>query len=103
MSDETATDKIQTETIRLYSARQSAALIAHHLSRFIPDACRRDAHDALMEAFFTQGMELTSIQQRLEMEQIRKTMLAGFDDGPRGRLITPEDAITQILNRETKK
>jgi hypothetical protein len=83
VSDKTATEQsmsqIQTETIRMYSARQSSALISNLLREFIPDACRRDANDALMEAFYREQMELTSIQQRLEMEQIRKTMLHGLN------------------------
>jgi hypothetical protein len=88
MNEKTATElgQIHTETIRMYSARQSATLITHRLERFIPDACWREAHDALMEAFYNEQMELTSIQQRLEMEAVRNTMLRGMS-GPLGQML----------------
>ena len=89
MSDDTATSAIQRDTIRMYSARQSAALLSGLLDRFIPNACRREAHDALMDAFFSEGMELVSIQQRLEIEQIRKTLLEGASFRLGDRLIDP--------------
>jgi hypothetical protein len=85
-------DGFTREMIKRAAARQSSHLICLLINDFIPKACQRDVWHKLEEAFYNDGMELTTIQQRLEMEELR--ISAG--------LTTPNPPL-MFPNLETKK
>jgi len=88
--DKAATEDRMTDMtrdmIRMAAARQSAHLIIHELRHYIPEACQREAMDKMLDAFFRDGYELTSIQQRLEMQKIRDALTLNI---PKGHLTFP--------------
>lgn len=49
--------------------------IIHILHDYIPRSCIREAEDKLFDAFFINGVELTSNTMRKEYEQYKKTEL----------------------------
>jgi hypothetical protein len=67
-SAETAINQRLTSDRDKMNIQRSVSMILHVLDDYIPHACRRDAYDALGEAMYKDGIELTSKQMRKEYE-----------------------------------
>ncbi len=93
----TSLDQSTKDMMRIAAARQSASLILHALQRFIPEAAKREAHDCLMDAFYRERMEITTLEQRERMIELHNQLAA---TGP----LSVNPTIDSILNlvRETK-
>ncbi len=52
----------------MMAARQTATQIVALLDGFIPDRCRREAYQYVLEAAYKEGMEFTSKLMRKEYE-----------------------------------
>lgn len=61
------------------AARQTAAKITYMLDRFIPEACRGEAYDHIMELAYKEGFELTSKIMRKEYEAWKALTLKGLE------------------------
>ena len=70
------------------AARQTASQIIHMLDRFIPEACRREAYDYVLELAYKEGFELTSKLMRKEYESWKALTLKGLE--PSFPLAKPE-------------
>jgi hypothetical protein len=59
----------------MHNARHTASHILYILERFIPDACRAEAHYAIAEACYKDGLELTNKLMRKQYEEWQKITL----------------------------
>lgn len=75
MSERTATLAMEALDKDKWATHRSVIEIMHILRDFIPRNCIREAEDKLFNAFFINGVELTSNTMRKEYEQWKKREL----------------------------
>lgn len=82
MSEQTALRSIQAIDRDRYTVQRSVIEIMHILDEYIPHACRREASDKLFDAFFINGVELTTNTMRKEYEEWKKLNIESMMTAP---------------------
>jgi hypothetical protein len=82
MTERTAIQAMEALDKDRWAVRISIQQVLHILHDFIPRACIREAEDRLFDAFFINGIELTSNTMRKEYEEWKKLQLDIFQLKP---------------------
>lgn len=75
MTERTATLAMEALDKDKFAVHRTVMQVLHIIHDCIPEACRREAEDRLFDAFFINGVELTSNTMRKEYEAWKKTEL----------------------------
>lgn len=82
MSEQTALKAMEALDRDKWAVNITVQQVLSILRDYIPDACIRDAEDALFKAFFVNEVELTNADMRREYEAWKKIELNNFMRSP---------------------
>jgi hypothetical protein len=75
MSERTAIEALEALDRDKWAVRTTVMQIMGIIRDYVPRACQRELEDKLFDAFFINGVELTTNQMRKEYEQWKKLEL----------------------------
>lgn len=82
MSEATALRALQALDKDKFAVQRTVNMVIHLLRDFIPRSCIREAEDKLFDAFFINGVELTTNTMRKEYEQWKKLEIDSMMTSP---------------------